>query len=136
MAAAARLLPYGTLRGVLAALAWLPLAAAACLLARGLWRALPLRGGARWLAGLALALLAALALPAALAALPRWLIPARWSDVSFWSSLGETLRAALFTLTALPDTARDRALATLLLRAAACLLALPCAALLFPRGQL
>ena len=135
-AAAARLLPYGTLRGMLAALAWLPLAAAACLLARGLWQALPLRGGARWLAGLALALLAALALPAALAALPRWLIPARWSDVSFWSSLGETLRAALFTLTALPDTARDRALATLLLRAAACLLALPCAALLFPRRQL
>src|SRR5699024_9945597 len=71
-AAAARLLPYGTLRGMLAALAWLPLAAAACLLARGLWQALPLRGGARWLA---LALLAALALPAALAALPRWLIP-------------------------------------------------------------
>ena len=95
---------------MLAALAWLPLAAAACLLARGLWQALPLRGGARWLAGLALALLAALALPAALAALPRWLIPARWSDVSFWSSLGETLRAALFTLTALrtqPATARS-----------------------------
>ena len=39
-------------------------------------------------------------------------------------------------LAALPDTARDRALAALLLRAAACLLALPCAALLFPRGQL
>ena len=39
-------------------------------------------------------------------------------------------------LAALPDTARDRALATLLLRAAACLLALPCAALIFPREQL
>ena len=39
-------------------------------------------------------------------------------------------------LAAVPDTARDRALAALLLRAAACLLALPCAALLFPRGQL
>lgn len=39
-----------------------------------------------------LALLFALLLPCALGRLPGWLIPARWSDFSFWAKLAETIR--------------------------------------------
>lgn len=124
----AQYLPYGTLKGVLAALGWLPVAAAALLLAVRLWQSLPLRRGGRALAGFALAL--ALALPALLGALPRWLIPGRWADAAFWHGLGDTLAETLNTFLHLPGTARDGLLARTLLGAAACLAALPAGLLL------
>ena len=124
------LLPCGTLRGALALLAGLPLLAAAAALAWQLWRSLPLRGGGRWAAGLGLAAAAALALPALLAALPRWLIPSRWADLSFWGGLAETLGQSLLAFVSLPDTARDRRLGILILAAAGCLAAMAAGALL------
>ena len=120
----AQYLPYGTLGGVLAALGWLPVAAAGLLLALRLWQSLPLRGGGRQAAGFLLALGLALALPALLGALPRWLIPSRWADAGFWTGLAEMLGQSLDTLLHLPDTARDARLAAALPRAAACLAAL------------
>lgn len=126
----AQYLPYGTLKGVLAALGWLPAAAAALLLAVRLWQSLPLRRGGRALAGFALALALALALPALLGALPRWLIPGRWADAAFWRGLGDTLAETLNTFLHLPGTARDGLLARTLLGAAACLAALPAGLLL------
>lgn len=126
----AQYLPYGTLKGVLAALGWLPAAAAALLLAVRLWQSLPLRRGGRALAGFALALALALALPALLGALPRWLIPGRWADAAFWHGLGDTLAETLNTFLHLPGTARDGLLARTLLGAAACLAALPAGLLL------
>ena len=113
-----------------AALGWLPVAAAALLLAVRLWQSLPLRRGGRALAGAALALALALALPALLGALPRWLIPGRWADAAFWRGLGDTLAETLNTFLHLPGTARDGLLARTLLGAAACLAALPAGLLL------
>lgn len=120
----AQYLPYGTLGGVLAALGWLPVALAALALAAGLWRSLPLGPGGRRAAAFVLALALALALPALLGALPRWLVPARWADTAYWTALGKTLTGTLETFLHLPDTARDRPLAQALLRAAASLAAL------------
>ena len=120
----AQYLPYGTLGGVLAALGWLPVAAAGLLLAVRLWKSLPLRGGGRQAAGFVLALALALALPGLLGALPRWLIPSRWADAGFWTTLAETMGQSLDTLLHLPDTARAARLAAALPRAAACLAAL------------
>ena len=134
LSGAARL-PYGTLRMVLTALAWLPLAIAALRLVHRVWRCLPLAGGARWLAGLGLALAAAAALPALLGALPRWLIPSRWSDPAFWGDLGALAGETLQTFLHLPATARDAAFGTGLLGAAGCLLAMALGAGLLRAGD-
>lgn len=69
-----------------------PLLAAASLLLLCAWRFV-WRRFARWhgLLLFALALTAALALPALLAQVPAWLIPARWSDGAFWSNLWRTI---------------------------------------------
>lgn len=74
------------------ALCFAPLALAALGLAARLLRsACALAPPARGAALLALAVCAALALPAALGALPGWMIPARWSDFSFWPALAGQL---------------------------------------------
>ncbi len=124
------LLPCGTLRGALLALAALPLVAAGLALLGRLWRALPLQGGARWAAGFCAAVAAALALPALLAALPRWLIPSRWSDGSFWAGLAATLHSTLRAFFTLSSAVPDRLLADTLLAAAGWLCAMAAGALL------
>lgn len=124
------LLPCGTLRGALLALAALPLAAAGLAFLGRLWRALPLQGGARWAAGFCAAVPAALALPALLAALPRWLIPSRWSDGSFWAGLAATLHSTLRAFFSLSSAVPDRLLADTLLAAAGWLCAMAAGALL------
>ena len=86
---AASLTLYGPQLAALAGgLCLLPLLVVGVRLLAGLWRQFRPRGrtGRAWLL-FALALLAALALPAALVALPGWLVPARWSDFTFWSDL-------------------------------------------------
>lgn len=45
----------------------------------------------RWTTWFALALIGALILPTVLQTVPGWLIPGRWSDFSFWGSLGEQI---------------------------------------------
>ena len=87
---------YGPQRAWLAAVvSCLPLAlyvlAGAFLLLRVSLRWPPLARQGAWLAG---ALALACLLPAALQALPGWLIPARWSDFSFWERLVEQIRTA------------------------------------------
>ena len=124
------LLPCGTLRGALLGLAALPLVAAGLALLGRLWRALPLQGGARWAAGFCAAVAAALALPALLAALPRWLIPSRWSDGSFWAGLAATLHSTLRAFFTLSSAVPDRLLADTLLAAAGWLCAMAAGALL------
>lgn len=124
------LLPCGTLRGALLTLAALPLVAAGLAFLGRLWRALPLQGGARWAAGFGAAVAAALALPALLAALPRWLIPSRWSDGSFWAGLAATLHSTLRAFFTLSSAVPDRLLADTLLAAAGWLCAMAAGALL------
>lgn len=46
----------------------------------------------RWFVWFVLAFLLALHLPVFLNALPGWIIPARWSDFSFWQTLAEQIR--------------------------------------------
>lgn len=122
------LLPVGTLRQFLTAAGWLPLVVAALLLARQLGQRLP--SGLRRAAGFGVLLAAALALPALLGVLPRWLIPARWSDPGFWTDLADMARQSLLAFVSLPDTVRDHGLAGQLLAAAGCALMLCAGALL------
>ena len=87
---------YGPQRAWLAAVvSCLPLAlcvlGGAFLLLRASLRWPPLARQGAWLAG---ALALACLLPAALQALPGWLIPARWSDFSFWERLAEQIQTA------------------------------------------
>ena len=87
---------YGPQRAWLASVvSCLPLAlcvlGGAFLLLRASLRWPPLSRQGAWLAG---ALALACLLPAALQALPGWLIPARWSDFSFWERLVEQIRTA------------------------------------------
>ena len=87
---------YGLQRAWLAAVvSCLPLAlyvlAGAFLLLRVSLRWPPLARQGAWLAG---ALALACLLPVTLQALPGWLIPARWSDFSFWERLAEQIRTA------------------------------------------
>ncbi len=117
------LLPYGTLRWVLGVAGTLPLLAAGVRLLEGIWRRLPRRPALRWGAGFSLALAAAAALPAVLAALPRWLVPSRWADFDFWGGLAATAAETLQSLFFLPRTVCDAALPGLLLAAGGCLAA-------------
>lgn len=85
---------YGPQRAwIMQCLCWMPglLAVMAALWYLGCrirgWSAL-----ARNLLWFFLALLLALLLPYVLARLPGWLIPARWSDFSFWTELAESIR--------------------------------------------
>lgn len=88
---------------------WLPL------LLPGCWLAFL---GLRWLATrrhgeallFVLALVLAIALPLGLESLPGWLIPARWSDFSFWTNLAQQAEKGAATLFSLPPTGRDLAL--------------------------
>ena len=92
-------------------------------LLEGIWRRLPRRPALRWGAGFSLALAAAAALPAVLAALPRWLVPSRWADFDFWGGLTATAAETLQSLFFLPRTVCDAALPGLLLAAGGCLAA-------------
>ena len=118
------LLPTGTLRQLLSAVAWLPLALASVILLRRLWLLTFPEGTARRMAVFWLLMLAALALPGVLATLPRWLIPSRWSDLDFWAELVETAGQSLQAFVSLPDTARDHLLGGQILSSAACLMSM------------
>lgn len=124
------LLPTGTLRQILTAAAWLPLALVALMLARQMWILIFPAGKGRRTAGFALLILAALALPGVLAGVPRWLIPSRWSELSFWTDLSNAARQSLLAFVSLPDTMRDHLLGRQILLTLACLLGLCSAALL------
>lgn len=63
----------------------------------------------RWIVWLALAVAFALVLPNILRAIPGWLIPARWSDFSFWNSLGMQIGQARQSWAAAPRYWRDYA---------------------------
>ncbi len=87
---------YGPQRAWLAAVvSGLPLAlcvlAGAFLLLRASLHWPPFVRWGFWFAG---ALVLACLLPVALQALPGWLIPARWSDFSFWERLAEQIQTA------------------------------------------
>ena len=129
------LLPTGTLRQLVNAAAWIPLAVAALILAYRMWGLLPLGTMARQAAGFALLLAAALALPRLLGALPRWLVPSRWSDMAFWMDLGRLVRQSLLAFVSLTDTMRDHLLGTQLLGIIGCLLGLLSGALLLGLGN-
>ena len=102
----------------------LPLAwAAVCLLAAGLRKSRglpPLQRQVLWF-GLALAF--ALCLPWALQSLPGWLVPARWSDFSFWTGLAGTLGQRLREWFALRPMLKDVLAKQAMLTGAAALLA-------------
>lgn len=70
------------------AAAWIPLALASLPLFAAVWRALR-RRIPRSVCFFALAFAAAMILPLVLNAVPGWLVPAQWSDFSFWPSLVE-----------------------------------------------
>ncbi len=87
---------------------YLPLAVAAAWSLAGAWRAsraLPPVG--RQVLWFAAALAAALCLPWLLGAMPGWLIPARWSDFSFWTTLAQTMRMRLHEWLALRPFYKD-----------------------------
>lgn len=118
------LLPTGTLRQIIIAVAWIPLAIAALLFLNQLWRLVPLGKIGRQVAGFVLLLMAALALPDLLAALPRWLVPSRWSDMNFWMDLGNLVQQSLMAFVSLTNTIRDQQLGGKILIAVSCLLEL------------
>ena len=73
-------------------LTWAPLLfAALCVLISFLHLAHFWSRVSRWFVWFALAFIFALLLPAFLNSLPGWLIPARWSDFSFWQILAEQI---------------------------------------------
>lgn len=115
------LLPTGTLRQIINAVVWIPLGIAALLFLHQLWRLAPLGKMARQVAGFALLLMAALALPKLLAALPRWLVPSRWSDMNFWMDLGNLAQQSLMAFVSLTNTIRDHLIGTQILAIAGCL---------------
>ena len=61
----------------------------------------------RWLFWFALALVFALLLPLLLQALPGWLVPARWSDISFWEQLWQKIGEGRRALAETPQLWRD-----------------------------
>lgn len=61
----------------------------------------------RWVLCFALALAFTLVLPLLLQTLPGWLIPARWSDFSFWKTLVEQIRQGRQALAASTPLWRD-----------------------------
>lgn len=118
------LLPTGTLRQIINAAAWIPLSIAALLFLNQLWRLAPLGKMGRQVAAFALLLMAALALPDLLAALPRWLVPSRWSDMNFWMDLGNLVQQSLMAFVSLTNAIRDQQLGGKILIAVSCLLEL------------
>lgn len=84
---------YGqSIAGFATACCFLPLLAAAWrLLCAGLRASRRMPPVARQVLWFGLALAFALCLPLALQSLPGWLVPAKWSDFSFWTSLAQTL---------------------------------------------
>lgn len=84
----------------------------------------------RQVAAFALLLMAALALPDLLAALPRWLVPSRWSDMNFWMDLGNLAKQSLMAFGSLTNSVRDQLLGTQILAFGGCLLGLLAGALL------
>lgn len=130
------LLPTGTLRQMVNAVAWIPLIFAALILAHQMWVLLPLGKIGRQAAGFALLLLAAMALPELLAALPRWLIPSRWSDMEFWIDLKNLTQQSLMAFVSLTDAIRDHLLGTQILAIVSCSLGLLAGALLLISREL
>lgn len=126
----AELLPTGTLRQIINAVAWIPLTIAALLFLHQLWRLAPFGKMGRQVAAFALLLMAALALPDLLAALPRWLVPSRWSDMNFWMDLGNLAKQSLMAFGSLTNSVRDQLLGTQILAFGGCLLGLLAGALL------
>ena len=124
------LLPTGTLRHIINSVAWIPLAIAALLFLHQLWRLAPLGKMGRQVAAFALLLMAALALPDLLAALPRWLVPSRWSDMNFWMDLGNLVQQSLMAFVSLTNSIRDQLLGAQILAFGGCLLGLLAGALL------
>ena len=124
------LLPTGTLRQIINAVAWIPLGVAALLFLHQLWRLAPLGKMGRQVAAFALLLMAALALPDLLAALPRWLVPSRWSDMNFWMDLGNLAKQSLMAFGSLTNSVRDQLLGTQILAFGGYLLGLLAGALL------
>lgn len=118
------LLPTGTLRQIVNVVAWIPLVIAALIFLHQLWRLTPLGKIGRQVAGFTLLLMAALALPKLLAALPRWLVPSRWSDMNFWMDLGNLAQQSLLAFVSLTDTIRDHLLGIRILTFSVCLLGL------------
>ena len=84
----------------------------------------------RQVAAFALLLMAALALPDLLAALPRWLVPSRWSDMNFWMDLGNLVQQSLMAFVSLTNSIRDQLLGAQILAFGGCLLGLLAGALL------
>lgn len=103
---------------------FLPLVWAAWrLLWAGLRKSRALPPLARQLLWFGLALAFALCLPWALQSLPGWLVPARWSDFSFWTGLAETLGQRLREWFALRPMLKDILAKQAMLTGAAALLA-------------
>ena len=124
------LLPTGTLRQIINAVAWIPLTIAALLFLHQLWRLAPFGKMGRQVAAFALLLMAALALPDLLAALPRWLVPSRWSDMKVWMDLGNLVQQSLMAFVSLTNSIRDQLLGAQILAFGGCLLGLLAGALL------
>lgn len=103
---------------------------AALLFLHQLWRLAPLGKMGRQVAAFALLLMAALALPDLLAALPRWLVPSRWSDMNFWMDLGNLAKQSLMAFGSLTNSVRDQLLGTQILAFGGYLLGLLAGALL------
>ena len=124
------LLPTGTLRQIINTVAGIPLAIAALIFLNQLWRLAPLGKMGRQVAAFALLLMAALALPDLLDALPRWLVPGRWSDMDFWMDLCNVAQQSLIAFVSLTNSVRDQLLGTQILAFGGCLLGLLAGALL------
>ena len=71
-------------------------------------------------------ILIAVALPAALRALPAWLIPTRWSDFSFWSSLADQALSGMKEFLRATPQLRDVELRVLLIKQAGLMLPAVC----------
>lgn len=97
--------------------------AAVCLLAAGLRKSRGLPPLWRQVLWFGLALGFALCLPWVLQSLPGWLVPARWSDFSFWTGLAETLGERLREWFALRPMLKDVLAKQAMLQGAAALLA-------------
>ncbi|MEG1176490.1 MAG: hypothetical protein RSD62_07515 [Ruthenibacterium sp.] len=128
-------LVYGpSAAALLQALCWLPLCLAGAFSLRALWHKSKKLGTAqRQVLWFSVALCFAAALPLFFSHIPAWLIPARWSDFTFWTALWDTLQARVREYFALIPTQKDIAAKVLLVRFAAVLLL--CTVLTLRLGQ-
>ncbi|MEG2930226.1 MAG: hypothetical protein RR825_00440 [Ruthenibacterium sp.] len=117
-------LVYGSsTAALLQALCWLPFCLAGAFSLRALWRKSKEFGTVqRQVLWFGVALCFAAALPLFFSHIPAWLIPARWSDFTFWTALWDTLQARVREYFALIPTHKDIAAKVLLVRFAASLL--------------